>query len=74
MVPIAHHQSHIVLNKGNGVSKGLQKTGNWQMKLPFQTQRVKVIVGFNKTIQGTSLTVQWLRLCASTAGGMGLEN
>ena len=23
-------------------------------------------------IKGTSLAVQWLRLCASTAGGMGL--
>ena len=29
-------------------------------------------INLTKYIQGTSLVVQWLRLCASIAGGMGL--
>ena len=34
----------------------------------FQKERNAL---FKMTLLGTSLAIQWLRLCASTAGGMG---
>lgn len=41
---------------------------------PFHCEKVKYILVFKKCVRldGTSLIIQWLRFCISTAGGEGL--
>ena len=60
--PISHANSHPDCH-------GLMGNGKKKKKKKFLEIKKKI---FLSTLQGTSLAVQWLRLCASNVGGTGL--
>ena len=53
------------------VKQFAQLLGKRQLLFLKQWENLEIILRIIKIALGTSLAVQWLRLCTSTAGGMG---